>query len=43
MADINESAELASDFLKSLANKNRLVILCALVDGEKMSLSSKKF
>jgi len=33
--DINESAELASNFLKSLANKNRLVILCALVDGEK--------
>ncbi|MEE8454993.1 MAG: metalloregulator ArsR/SmtB family transcription factor, partial [Limibaculum sp.] len=25
----------ASGFLKSLANKNRLVILCALADGEK--------
>ena len=35
MADINESAKLASDFLKTLANQNRLVILCALVDGEK--------
>jgi DNA-binding transcriptional ArsR family regulator len=29
------SAEEASEFLKSLANKNRLIILCALVDGEK--------
>ena len=35
MSDINESAKLASDFLKTLANQNRLVILCALVDGEK--------
>jgi DNA-binding transcriptional ArsR family regulator len=35
VADINESAKLASDFLKTLANQNRLVILCALVDGEK--------
>ena len=35
MADINESAKLASDFLKTLANQNRLVILCALVDVEK--------
>ena len=35
MADINDSAKLASDFLKTLANQNRLVILCALVDGEK--------
>jgi len=35
MVDYNESAQLASDFLKTFANKNRLVILCALVDGEK--------
>ena len=35
MQDVLGSAEEASDFLKSLANKNRLIILCALVDGEK--------
>ncbi len=28
-------AELASGFLKTLANEGRLMILCALVDGEK--------
>ena len=33
--NIHNSAELATVFLKSLANKNRLVVLCALVDGEK--------
>ena len=35
MDDFHESAKLASNFLKSLANRNRLVILCALVEGEK--------
>ncbi len=29
------AACLAADFLKSLANEHRLVILCALVEGEK--------
>ena len=33
--NIHDSAKQASVFLKSLANENRLVILCALVDGEK--------
>lgn len=32
---IYDSAHRASSFLKSLANKNRLVILCVLADGEK--------
>lgn len=35
MKNIHESAKRASAFLKSLANENRLVILCALADGEK--------
>ncbi|MCH7831802.1 MAG: winged helix-turn-helix transcriptional regulator [Proteobacteria bacterium] len=33
--NIHDSANRASTFLKSLANENRLVILCALADGEK--------
>lgn len=33
--NIHNSAERASAFLKTLANKNRLVVLCALADGEK--------
>ena len=33
--NIHDSAKRASVFLKSLANENRLVILCALADGEK--------
>ena len=33
--DIHENAKRASSFLKSLANENRLVILCALAEGEK--------
>ena len=33
--NIQDSAKRASTFLKSLANENRLVILCALADGEK--------
>ena len=32
---IHDNAKRASVFLKSLANENRLVILCALADGEK--------
>ncbi len=35
MKDIQENAARASAFLKSLANPNRLVILCALTEGEK--------
>ena len=35
MKDIQENATRASAFLKSLANPNRLVILCALAEGEK--------
>jgi DNA-binding transcriptional ArsR family regulator len=35
MQDIHDNAKLASSFLKSLANENRLVILCALAEGEK--------
>ena len=35
MKYIHENAKLASSFLKSLANENRLVILCALAEGEK--------
>jgi DNA-binding transcriptional ArsR family regulator len=30
-----KNAETASDFLKALANKNRLMLLCLLVEGEK--------
>lgn len=30
-----ENAKRASDFLKALANENRLVILCCLAEGEK--------
>jgi len=33
--DIHENAKLASSFLGVLANQNRLVILCPLVEGEK--------
>lgn len=35
MKDIHENAKLASSFLKGLANETRLVILCALAEGEK--------
>jgi len=35
MVNIHDSAQRASSFLKSLANENRLVILCALAEGEK--------
>lgn len=30
-----ENAKRASDFLKAVANENRLIILCALAQGEK--------
>lgn len=33
--DVFENAKRASRFLKALANENRLVILCSLVEGEK--------
>jgi ArsR family transcriptional regulator len=33
--EIHENAERASKFIKALANETRLVVLCALVDGEK--------
>ncbi len=33
--NIHDSAKRASTFLKSLANENRLRILCALANGEK--------
>ena len=35
MFDLLERAGEASDFLKKLANPNRLMIVCALVDGER--------
>jgi len=35
MEIIHENSELASKFLKGLANENRLVVLCALAEGEK--------
>ena len=35
MAAMMESALAASDFLKALANENRLLLLCLLAEGEK--------
>ncbi|WP_395451356.1 ArsR/SmtB family transcription factor [Aminobacter sp. UC22_36] len=35
MSDLLERAGEASDFLKKLANPSRLMIVCALVDGER--------
>ena len=35
MAAMMESAMAASDFLKALANENRLLLLCLLSEGEK--------
>ena len=32
---LQENAKKASKFLKVLANENRLIILCALAEGEK--------
>ena len=34
-AEMLDNAEVAADFLKKLANPNRLMIVCALVDGER--------
>ena len=35
MDELLENAKRASNFLKSLANENRLIILCCLAEGEK--------
>lgn len=35
MDDVVKNVKLASRFIKSLANENRLVILCSLAKGEK--------
>jgi DNA-binding transcriptional ArsR family regulator len=35
MSDLARSAQEASDFLKALANENRLLMLCLLAEGEK--------
>ncbi|MDA1090130.1 MAG: metalloregulator ArsR/SmtB family transcription factor [Proteobacteria bacterium] len=35
ISEIHENAERASTFLKGLANETRLVILCALAEGER--------
>ncbi len=35
MDDITKKSEQAANFLKALANKHRLMILCQLADGEK--------
>ena len=35
MKSMMDSAEAASDFLKALANENRLLLLCLLAEGEK--------
>lgn len=35
MKEMHEKADMAAQFLKSLANSTRLMILCLLVEGEK--------
>lgn len=35
LKDMREHAQEVSDFLKTLANENRLLVLCALLEGEK--------
>ena len=35
MDELLENAKRASNFLKALANENRLIILCCLAEGEK--------
>lgn len=35
MKRMMKSAQVASDFLKGLANENRLLLLCLLAEGEK--------
>lgn len=32
--DLQANSKQASDFLKSMANENRLMILCSLIEGE---------
>ena len=34
LKQMRRNAETVSDFLKSLANENRLLVLCALLEGE---------
>jgi DNA-binding transcriptional ArsR family regulator len=34
LTQLRQSAAEVSDFLRALSNENRLLILCALVDGE---------
>jgi len=34
-SSLNQSAEKATTLLKLLANKNRLMILCSLIEGER--------
>ena len=35
LAELSKSADRAADFLKALANRNRLTILCLLSQGER--------
>jgi len=35
MQEMEQTAEMVSDLMKVLSNKNRLLILCQLVEGEK--------
>ena len=35
LKELLQSAEAATDFLKALANENRLLLLCLMADGEK--------
>lgn len=35
VTDMRKHASEVSDFLKSLANENRLLVLCALLEGER--------
>ena len=35
MDELSENAKRASNFLKALANENRLIILCCLAEGER--------
>lgn len=42
IAQLNEVATEAATLLSRLANPDRLLILCLLVEGEKMSLRSVK-
>ena len=35
LSEMNETAEMVSDLMKVLSNRNRLMILCHLASGEK--------